>query len=279
MQYYSVVVFVLFLAVMAVMILVVRKSIVKNKVINNLRRQVEKLEKQSSEKDKFFSIISHDLRSPFNSLLGFSEMLVYHSENDDKEEIKKFSKQIYQSSGKLFALVENLLQWSRNQMGRTEYKPAKIDLNILTENVVEAARISAHGKDITINVNMESNLTAFADADLYSTALRNLVGNSVKFTNVGGNINIKGYKYPDGVIEIQVKDDGVGMNKDQLMKVFKIDEKHQTQGTFNESGTGLGLILSKEFVEINKGKIKMESFPGKGTTVTFTIPSESHNKN
>ena len=261
---------------MAVMLLLVRKSIAKNKVINDLKKQVEKLEKQSSAKDKFFSIISHDLRSPFNSLLGFSEMLVYHSESFDKEEIRSFSKQIYQSSGKLFALVENLLQWSRNQLGRTEYKPAKIDLNILTENVVEAARISAQSKDISVNIDMQPNLTAFADADLYSTALRNLVGNAVKFTNVGGNINVKGYKYPDGVVEIQVEDNGVGMDKEQLLKIFKIEEKHQTQGTFNESGSGLGLILSKEFVELNKGRIKIESLPGKGTTVTFTIPSEYH---
>ena len=121
------------------MLLLVRKSIVKSKAISDLKKQIDKLEKQNHAKDKFFSIISHDLRSPFNSLLGFSEMLVYHSESYDKEDIKSFSKQIFQSSGKLFTLVENLLQWSRNQLGRTNYKPCKIDLNILTENVVEAA--------------------------------------------------------------------------------------------------------------------------------------------
>jgi signal transduction histidine kinase len=226
-------------------------------------------------KDKFFSIIAHDLKSPFNSLMGLSEMLVLHSETMNQAEVLNYSKMVHQSTGKLFALVENLLQWSRTQMGTTDYKPEKLDLNILTGNVVNLLRLSAQEKDIVIALKMENDLLSYADANIYSTVLRNLVGNAIKFSRVGSIIHVAGKKRSDGMIEVEVSDSGVGMNSEQLEKVFKIESAQSTVGTFNEKGTGLGLILSKEFVELNKGTIEIVSRIGEGTTVRFTVPSIS----
>lgn len=241
--------------------------------VNELKLEVVNLTRKNSVKDKFFSIIAHDLKSPFNSLMGLSEMLVLHSETMNQSEVINYSKMVHQSTVKLFALVENLLQWSRTQMGTSEFKPEKLDLNILTGNVVNLLRLSAQEKDIVIALKMTPDLLSYADANIYSTVLRNIVGNAIKFSRVGSIIHVLGRKRADGMIEIEVTDSGVGMNSDQLEKVFNLETAHSTVGTLNERGTGLGLILSKEFVELNRGVININSRMGEGTTVTFTVPS------
>ncbi len=240
---------------------------------------IKNLEKQNESKDRFFSIIAHDLKSPFNSLVGISEMLMLQSDSLNTEQVLDYSKMVHQSTTRLYTLVDNLLQWSRTQLGTTEYRPEKLDINITTENVVNLLRLSAQEKDIVISVRMEDELMAFADTNLFSAVLRNLINNSIKFSKVGSIIQVYGQKRNDGMIEIEVADQGVGMEKTQLDNLFKIDYNGSTVGTFNEKGTGLGLILCKEFVEINKGDIEIESEIGKGTTVKFTIPSESFNLN
>jgi len=245
----------------------------KNRKMKTIQKQVDKLTQKNNAKDKFFSIIGHDLKSPFNSLMGLSEMLVLHSETMNQSEILNYSKMVHQSTGKLFALVENLLQWSRTQMGNTDYKPEKLDLSIVTGNVVNLLRLSAQEKDIVIALKINYDLLAYADANIYSTVLRNLIGNAIKFSRVGNIIYVSGRKRLDNMIEIEIVDSGIGMNSDQLEKAFKVEEAYSTVGTFNERGTGLGLILSKEFVELNRGTIHISSKYGEGTTLKFTVPS------
>ena len=262
----------LLLVVAAAFVLVLVKYITTKKRIDTYEKRIKELAQKNIAKDKFFSIISHDLRSPFGSLLGFSEMLVYYSDDIDKNEVKSYSKQIYLASGKLLSLVENLLLWSRNQLGTTVVRPEKIDIKISSENVINAMKLSIQEKDIALDFEIERGLTAFADSNLYSSIFRNLLSNAIKYCNIGGNININANQNNNNEIEITIRDNGVGMSSEQLELLFRIDNKYSTAGTMNESGSGLGLILSKEFVELNGGKMKIKSEKGKGTTVKFTVP-------
>lgn len=236
-------------------------------------------QQSNKSKDKLFSIVAHDLRSPFNSLMGLSEMLMLQSESMHTDQVQYYSKLVHSSTSRLYTLVDDLLQWSRTQTGKTSYHPEKLDLNILTTNIVNLSRISAQEKDIVIALKMESPLEAMADANIFSTVLRNLISNAIKFSKVGGTIHVSGAKRSDGVIEMSVADRGVGMDTVQLDNVFKIEASQSTSGTFNEPGTGLGLVLCKEFVEINNGEIEVESQSGVGTTVRFTLPSTDYQKN
>jgi signal transduction histidine kinase len=236
-------------------------------------------QQSNKSKDKLFSIVAHDLRSPFNSLMGLSEMLMLQSESMHADQVQYYSKLVHNSTSRLYTLVDDLLQWSRTQTGKTSYHPEKLDLNILTTNIVNLLRISAQEKDIVIALKMESPLEALADTNIFSTVLRNLISNAIKFSKVGSTIQINGVKRSDGVIEMSVADRGVGMDPEQLENVFKIEASQSTSGTFNEPGTGLGLVLCKEFVEINNGEIEVQSHLGVGTTVKFTVPSMDYRKN
>jgi two-component system sensor histidine kinase/response regulator len=239
-------------------------------------KKMELLEAQQlvESRDKFFSIVAHDLKSPFNSLMGLSELLMLHAESMNAEQVQHHCMQIFNSSGRLFTLVDDLLQWSRVQTGKIQYNPEKIDLNVISSNIVNLLRISVQEKDIVIALNLENNLIAYADSNIYSTVLRNLISNAIKFSRVGSTIYVKGHKNKDGMIEISVTDRGIGMDKKQLDNLFIAENKQSTTGTFNEQGTGLGLVLCKEFVELNKGEIIAESEPDEGTTIRFTVPSE-----
>jgi len=236
-----------------------------------LKLKNAELESLNATKDKFFSIIAHDLKSPFNSLMGFSEMLSLHAESKSHDDIMEYSKVIHNSTRKLYSLVDTLLQWSRTQLGTTEYKPERMDVAITTSNIVSILRINAEEKDIVISVDVPTGLISWADKDLYSAVLRNLVSNAIKFSRVGSVITVSAAVKKQN-IEISVSDSGVGITKENLDKIFKVDSNISTQGTFNEKGTGLGLVLCKEFVEINRGAIWAESKLEKGSTFTFTIP-------
>ncbi|GAF04771.1 ATP-binding protein [Saccharicrinis fermentans] len=241
-----------------------------------LKHKNEELEKLNATKDKFFSIIAHDLKSPFNSLMGFSELLSLQVESKSHQEIVAYSRSIYHSTRKLYSLVETLLQWSRTQLGTTEYKPERLDVKIVVSNIVSILKINAEEKDIVISVDIADDLLAWADKNLFSAVLRNLVSNAIKFSRVGSVISVSG-KVKGSNIEISVKDTGIGISKDNLQKIFRVDSNHSTTGTFNEKGTGLGLVLCKEFVEINKGVISVESKLEKGSTFKFTVPLTTHN--
>ncbi len=258
-----------------ILILVVLALLVLQQIkLKRLGVEVKKLRKMNATKDRFFSILGHDLKSPFNSLMGFSEMLSLHAESMDSSQVLNYSQIIHQTTRRLFMLVENLLQWSRSQTGTTRYEPEKLDLNAVTGNVVNLLRLNAQEKDIVISLKLEPDLVAWADADLYRTVVRNLLSNGIKFSPVGSVVYVTG-KRVNTMIEIVVSDTGVGMGREQMADLFQLDKPHSTPGTLNERGTGLGLLLCKEFSEINKGNIQVNSLPGKGTQVKFSVPGFS----
>ena len=222
-------------------------------------------------KDKFFSIIAHDLKSPFNSILGLSNLLVEQIEEKNFDGIEEYAKIIQKSSTTVFNLLMNLLEWARSQTGRMEFSREYIELGALINEVIELSNESAHQKSITIIKELPRNLLVFADKAMINTILRNLISNAIKFTYPDGHIIISAEKKLDE-LKISVSDNGIGIKKEAIGKLFRIDENNIRMGTQNEMGTGLGLILCKEFIEKHHGKIWVESEIGKGSKFSFTIP-------
>lgn len=236
-----------------------------------LKESEARLKELNATKDKFFSIVAHDLKSPFNSIIGFSELLGGLVQKKDYEGIKEYAGIIQNSSQKVMDLLLNLLEWSRSQTGRMEFNPEYIEISALINNIAELLFDSAQQKPVTVSLNLQHNLVAFADKAMVSTILRNLVSNAIKFTPSGGKITVSTKKAQDDLI-ISVTDNGVGIKKEDIEKLFRLDENHSTLGTQNEKGTGLGLILCKEFAEKHGGKIWVKSEFGKGSTFYLTIP-------
>lgn len=243
-----------------------------------LKQQNEKLkqsEKQLKElnttKDKLFSIIAHDLRSPFNSILGFSEPL-------DETEKDAFNKEsahnleiINATAKKTLALLDNLLNWAKSQIGQINYEPERIILSSVILEIIEISNPTAQIKNITINYSQLNNIEVFADPNLFKSILLNLICNAIKFTHNNGRIDIEA-KLISKQVEISVTDNGVGMSQEILNKLFKIDSGITVNGTANEKGSGLGLLICKEFVEKHGGRIWVESEIRKGSRFVFTIP-------
>jgi PAS domain S-box-containing protein len=236
-----------------------------------------RLRELNATKDKFFSIIAHDLKSPFNSILGFSDLLVEQIEEKDYEGIDKYAWIIQNSSQRAMDLLSNLLEWSRSQTGRMVYSPEYIEIGLLINEVTELLQDIAQQKSISILKNLPQKAIVFADKAMIGTILRNLTSNAIKFTNPGGEVLISVIEKP-GKIELSVRDNGIGINKGAIDKLFRIDENISTLGTQNERGTGLGLILCKDFVEKHAGRIWVESEIGKGSTFFFTLPTKSNKK-
>lgn len=239
-----------------------------NKKLNESETRLKEL---NSNKDKFFSIIAHDLKSPFNSLLGFSDFMLSDYETLSDEEIKSFTQNINSSAKHLFKLLENLLQWSMIQTGKMEYLPSNLDIQDLAEDI----RIMLNGNAVKKNIQVKNLITpetfVFADKGQITSVLQNLISNALKFTPAGGNIRISA-AIMDDLTEISVEDTGLGMEESDLKKLFRIDVHHSTTGTNQERGTGLGLILCREMVERNGGNIGVESIRGKGSRFFFTLP-------
>ena len=240
---------------------------------NALRESEVRLRELNAQKDKFFSIIAHDLMGPFNGILGFSELLVAQINEKDYEGIDEYAAMIEQSSKQSVELLRNLLEWSRAQTGRLEFKPVPLDLNnLITENTRLFDVIAAQ-KSITIVQDAPATLQAFADPQMIRTVLRNLVSNAIKFTHPGGQGQITVNAYQDAAdIVICVRDNGVGISSNRQQKLFRIDENDSTPGTKQETGTGLGLILCKEFIEQHQGRIWIDSQEGSGATFYFSLP-------
>jgi len=232
---------------------------------------LEELEELNKSKDKFFSIVAHDLKSPFQGLLGLSEILLEDYSEMSDEQIVQYLKIIRATTKDVYRLIENLLDWSRLQSGRMEYKTEKLNLLQLSEGVMNLMRPTASKKNLQLINNVPQSSYVYADMNMLNSVLQNLVSNSVKFTKESGFISISSDE-KDDFVEITVSDDGVGMREKDLTKLFKMDEHFSTKGTKDESGTGLGLLLCKELVEKHGGTIWAESELGKGTKFHFTIP-------
>jgi signal transduction histidine kinase len=225
-------------------------------------------------KDKFFSIISHDLREPFNTLLGFVQLLSKNIKRYSLDEIKYNVDRIQTTGESLYALLENLLTWSRIQRGAIQYEPEVIDLFELAEENMTIFMPKANHKEIILNNSIQDNTLVYADNSMVNTILRNLVSNALKFTEARGNISVSAVPR-EQYVEIAVSDTGQGIDSDGLSQLFRIDTQYTHVGTAGELGTGLGLSLCKELVEKNGGQIWVNSVIGKGATFLFTLPRAS----
>lgn len=239
-----------------------------------LENKKNELEVLNAQKDKFFSIIAHDLKSPFNSIMGFSELLVEQINDKDYEGIEKYAEIIIQSSNKAVNLLTNLLDWARSQTGRMVFAPEYFEIVDFILEIKMLMEEPAGQKGIEIVTELPHNIPVYADIQMIHTVLRNLISNAIKFTNPGGKITIRAIDENDHVA-VQVSDTGVGIPNDKIPLLFRIDENYSTKGTGNETGTGLGLILCKEFMEKHGGTISVKSTEGMGSTFSITLPKKN----
>ncbi|MCX6159763.1 MAG: ATP-binding protein [Ignavibacteriae bacterium] len=240
--------------------------------ITERKKSEENLRKLNAEKDKFFSIIAHDLRSPFNGFLGLTEIMAEGLQDLTLEEIQRIAVSLKNSAVNLYSLLGNLLEWSLMQRGLTAFEP---QLFLLMPKITESIALvtaAADKKEIAIKYDIPEDLTVFADRNMFEAVIRNLSSNAVKFTNKGGVVNVSAKTMPDNSVEISIKDTGIGMDKEMINNLFRIDIDTSRKGTEDESSTGLGLIICKDFIEKHGGKLRAESEEGKGSLFTFTIP-------
>ncbi|MCF6268232.1 MAG: ATP-binding protein [Melioribacteraceae bacterium] len=249
------------------------KAIDKKYADEKIRESEKALKKSNADKDKFFSIISHDLKSPFQGIMGMSDLLNENISDLTEDEKVEFLDILNNSIKKVFSLIEELLEWSSVQTGRMEYKPEKIDIKKICLNVFSLLSFVAEKKELSVKYEGEENLFAFCDTKMIETVLRNLITNAIKFTMNGGTISVTAENFED-YVKIKVQDSGIGMTEEVQRKLFRIEEHHTTLGTVGEKGTGLGLILCKELIEKNKGKIWVESEVRRGSTFSFTLPEK-----
>ena len=240
---------------------------------------IAKLQELNESKDELFSLISHDLRGPFNSLLGFADILLTEFDTLTRVEMKEYLKVINESAKNLFGMTNNLLHYSRYQLGKYSYEPESLNIKNVVGKILEDKREHIKKKDILIINKIDDDLQVFADEDLLHITIENIIGNAIKFTEEGGTIKI----WTDVVfveregnekLNLCIKDDGVGIPKEDLYKI-KHGEMFSTAGTMREFGTGLGLPLSRDLCDMNKAQLKIESQVGKGTKVTIQLPIHS----
>jgi len=229
------------------------------------------LEEANRTKDKFFSIIAHDLKNPFNTLMTYSGTLVKNYKKLDEEKLKRGLDSLYANSKRGYNLLVDLLTWARTQSGNIELNFDTIDIHEIAEDTVALLKERAKDKSIKLFSEVDKNITAYADKNMVNTVIRNLMTNAVKFTSEGGEIKVSA-KEKDEMIQLTVSDTGMGISEENINKLFRIDTFYRTLGTDNERGTGLGLILCQEFVEKLGGKIWVESELGKGSKFKFTLP-------
>jgi signal transduction histidine kinase len=243
----------------------------RKKAEDTLKQNEIHLNELNATKDKFFSIISHDLRSPFNSFLGLTQIMAEDLPSLTMSQIQEIAASMSKSATNLFRLLENLLQWSKIQQGGILFNPQIVQLSVVVQESIEIIQGSAKIKEIEIVNETPETTMINADINMLQTILRNLVSNAIKFTAKGGKVNIIANS-TDHTIEISVSDSGIGMTQTVIDNLFKIDVKTSRKGTEGELGSGLGLLLCKEFIEKHEGEIRVESKVKKGSTFYFTLP-------
>ena len=236
-----------------------------------LRKSEKNLMELNATKDKFFSIISHDLKNPFSSLLSISELMVENFNDTDRDDHRAGFRKINQSVKHLLDLLENLLTWSRSQRGRIKYEPHRFNLSSLIQENINLHRLAAERKGIALRSPDQEDIYAYGDRDMINSVIRNLMTNALKFTDRDRKVEVR-VDSIGGLIQVSVVDEGIGIPGEYINKLFKIDEKYKATGTAGEKGTGLGLIICREFVEKNGGEISVQSKPGVGSTFSFTLP-------
>lgn len=238
----------------------------------------KELRELNAMKDKLFSIISHDLKNPMNTIINFSKLINRNFETYDQEKIKKFNRFIHDSAASIHVLLENLLIWSHNQRQKPTLKAEQINVHAICNHALQLFTSMASQKHLQLQNSISPESTCFADKEMISTVIRNLVGNAIKFTNNNGRIAINATQ-DDDVLVVSVSDTGVGMDSETLENLFHPGPSLSTEGTAGETGNGLGLLICKEFIEKNNGKLWVESEPGKGTIFYFSLPISSTENN
>lgn len=236
-----------------------------------VEQRTNKLVEIVSTNGKFLSIIAHDLRSPFSSIIGILELLKLSLKEFSKDEIEEYVNMVYNSANNTLILLDNLLVWAVSQNKEKNFKPVKINLYDLLREEIESLKILASQKQITLKHLIHPGLNVAADLQMVKTILRNLISNAIKFTNIKGEIIVNATELKQ-FVEVEVKDNGIGISAENQKKLFQIDSFHSTPGTHDEKGTGLGLLLCKEFVELHGGNILIDSEAGKGSRFAFTLP-------
>jgi two-component system, sensor histidine kinase and response regulator len=236
-----------------------------------VEQRTEELRELNATKDKFFSIIAHDLKNPFNTLMGFTELLLDNLEDFSDDKVHEIIGILNETSKQSYALLENLLEWSRTQTGRMEMKLERINIHDLIEENIDLLSNQAGKKKIQLVSKVSADTNAFADANMVRTVIRNLISNAIKYTKENGSITCSSF-VKDNKLQIEVADTGLGIKPQNLEKLFRIDLNYSTRGTADESGTGLGLILCREFINRIGGDIWVDSVFGEGSIFKFTLP-------
>jgi two-component system, sensor histidine kinase and response regulator len=250
----------------------ISRDITKSKVAEEeIKMKNELLQLINSEKDKFFSIIAHDLRGPLSAFVAATQIITEDIQSMTTEEIRDITNNMKSSATNIYSLLENLLEWSRLRRGGTDFIPIRFNLKKKINECIGILAESARKKGIEILVSVPSELVIHADSHMFETVIRNLVTNAIKFTPKGGKVTVTAGKNNDDIMEIKISDSGIGMSPELRDRLFKLNEKTNRPGTEGELSTGLGLLLCKDFIEKNNGKIRVESEVGKGSTFSFTI--------
>lgn len=259
------------IAVIVLVILIYSSLKAKNRLSKRLEEQNETLYEANHTKDRFFSIISHDLRGPVNALNGLVGVVKFYVQKGKTEQLEELTMRMEEATGKLVNLLDSLLSWSMQQQGHFPYLPENVSVKEMFEDVTEMFENSAISKKIALGYNLKDDIILFADKNSTSTMIRNLINNAIKFTKEGGKVNVSATA--DSVYcNIKVEDTGTGISEKKLQTLFELNESVSTRGTAGESGLGLGLQLVYEFVRLNKGEIEVESEVGKGTVFTVKLP-------
>lgn len=246
----------------------------KKRAEKEIEAQRDELAKLNYQKDRFFEIIAHDLKSPFNALLGFSHILSTQANELDADKVAEYGSLVHRAADQAFKLLEDLLDWSRLQLDRIEFEPASFDVSkLIKTNMLRFEPVAAL-KGIKIEGDNVREREVFADTHMVDTILRNLISNAIKFTKAGGKISVEANKNGE-LIEVLIKDNGVGISPEKIKDLFTLGQKISTKGTGGEPGTGLGLQLCKELVEKQGGEIHVESIEGKGSIFRFSLPAPS----
>ncbi|MBK7029121.1 MAG: PAS domain-containing sensor histidine kinase [Bacteroidales bacterium] len=257
----------------------------RKKAEEKLQEYNKELEELNTSKDKFFSVIAHDLKSPFQGLMGFTDLLMDEYEHLEKDEVRKYIQNIRNASHNTYALLENLLEWSRMQSGRLQFKISKFDLSKEISGVMEILNSNAIRKSIQLTNKVQYGLEIDADQNMIHSVIQNLVSNAIKFSNNRGEIIVTSEIKPlqsshkttecgcsRKCVQINVRDNGIGIHPDALPRIFNMNDHYTSIGTANEPGTGLGLIICKEMIELHGGEMFVESKPGEGSTFSFILP-------
>ena len=239
--------------------------------ITDRKKTENSLKELIATKDKLFSIVAHDLRSPFNSIIGFSELLKENSNDILLEDSEQYIKIINSAAKNTLILLDNLLNWAKSQTGQLSFNPEKILFSEVAQEIITLSKSIAKSKNIALECSCTDNIEIYVDVNMLNTVLRNLISNAIKFTNVGGHIKVSAALKQDHV-EITISDNGIGIPKEKCNELFSIASNTTTPGTADENGSGLGLVLCKEFIQKNNGDIWVESEENKGSNFIFTLP-------